>query len=498
MKKFVKVISLIMALLMVSAAFAACGKKDDDKNDPEDSKVATTDQGGQSGTTEVPDIEIIDWDDREYRILGKDSTTYAWAQHFEVWREDMPEDVMGKAVWRRNQTLLETYGIAVKGMLDSSCNNLAATSLEAGEDVYDLMLLSPEAFHPHSTKGYLIDLYKLEYINMAHDAWMPFPNDQLTMGGRLYYTTNKFLVQDKNRCWGIFYNRDMAKELNLGYFEDMVFEGTWTIDKVIELAKQATYEKDGENGLGKGDNWGVAASENYMFCQLAYGVGFRLTDKGADGYPVLVGPTDDMMARLDKVFSLVTDSNIYFCDQRLFGTVDWDDCADQMFQRGNVLINPTVLSELQTIGEKINFIMGVLPNPKFDERQESYHSIPNLGNGSLLGVPVTIPDREFAGYALEVISEQSVDTTYTAFIETTCKLQKVQDDDAARCLELIYDGIAYDIGFVSNIAGLGGMVWTTLASASVNNYSRVYGRIVDSANITIDRIREAYKALENT
>ena len=72
-------------------------------------------------------------------------------------------------------------------------------------------------------------------------------NESLTMGGKLFYTTNKFLVQDKNRSWSVFYNRDRAQELNLGYFEDYVFDGTWTIDKVTELAKLATYEKDGEN-----------------------------------------------------------------------------------------------------------------------------------------------------------------------------------------------------------------------------------------------------------
>jgi hypothetical protein len=288
----------------------------------------------------------------------------------------------------------------------------------------------------------------------------------------------------------------MAKELNLGYFEDYVFEGTWTIDRVVELSKLATFERDGQPGLGKGDNWGVAATESYMFIQLAFGVGFRLTDHGTDGYPILIGPTSDMMARLDKVFALTANSDIYYCDTDYNTTVDWGDCADQMFHRGEVLVSLTVLSELQTVGSKIEFEMGVLPNPKFDEKQEAYYSIPNLGNGSLLGVPVTVPDSEFAGYALEVISEQSVDTTYTAFIETTCKLQKVQDDDAARCLELIYDGIAYDVAFVSNIGGLGSMIWN-LGALKSNSYTRLYDRASGNAILTIDRIKADYQKLDN-
>jgi hypothetical protein len=143
MKKFVKVISLIMALLMVAAVFAACGKKDDDDKKPEESGIATTKQDASDDTTEVPDIEIRDWEGREYRILGKDSTTYAWAQHFEVYRDEMPEDVMGKAVWNRNTALKDNYGIKVVGILDEKCDNLAALTLESGEDLFDLLLLAP-------------------------------------------------------------------------------------------------------------------------------------------------------------------------------------------------------------------------------------------------------------------------------------------------------------------------------------------------------------------
>jgi hypothetical protein len=491
MKKTVRIIAFILALMMVLPLFVACNN--DPQKDNNEAQTTGTDTGGQEVVEGLPDMN---WDGREYRILATESTT-DWKHNFEVWREELPDDVVGRAVYNRNKAISDKYGITVTGYLVSGANNKAKTMLEAGDDNYDLLVLPPENHHPFAQEGYLLDMYNLDYVNTDAKGWQAYANKQLTMGGRLYYTTNKFLIQDKNRSWSVFYNRDMAKELNLGYFEDYVFDGTWTIDKVTELAKLATYEKDGENGLGKFDNWGAAASENYMFCQLAYGVGFRLTDHGADGYPVLVGPTDDMVARLDKVFNLVTDTTAYYCDERMLGSVDWADCADQMFHRGDVLICYTVLSELQTVGEKINFEMGVLPNPKFDERQEAYYSIPNLGNGSLLGVPVTVPDREFAGYALEAISELSVDTTYVAVIETTCKLQKVQDDDAARCLSLIYDGIAYDIGFVSNIGGLGKMLWTSIASANSNLYNRVYSRIEAAANIAIDKVREDYKAIAN-
>jgi len=501
-----KFIALILVVLTVASVFSACAfsmeeeKKDNDKTDNDKTGSDTVaDTGAETSsedtTTVVPDVDVLNWDGREYRILGRDHTMYDIFTSFEVWREDVPEDVVGKAVWDRNYDMLQNYGIDVKGYLKTDFNSAAKTMLDSGEDLYDLLILAPESFHPHAINGALVDLYGLDYINMAHDAWMDYPNRQLTMGGRLYYTTNKFLIQDKNRYWGLFYNRSMAKELNLGYFENMVFDGSWTMDKVIELAKAGTFELDGQQGLGKRDNWGVCAYEYYNFVQLAFGVGFRFTEHGPDGYPVLIGPTDDIISRLDKMYQLSTDSTALWSDERT-GDMNTEDSSVHMFYGGRALMLIGSLSELQQIGGLADFEYGVLPNPKYNEDQEIYHTIPNLMNGSLFGVPATISDKKFAGYALELISEKAVDTSYKAFIEVNCKLQKAQDEDAAKCLQIIYEGVVYDIAFVSDIGGLGSMLWRQVAGSTTNNYSRLFKRSERIVNAEIEKVRAAYAALK--
>lgn len=500
MKKNVKIVSLILALIMIAAVFSACGQKEnEEKEDPKDTVVDTKDgetTGDQTEeTTKVPDVGVIDWDGREYRILGKDHAQYDIFTSFEVWRQEIPEDVVGKAIWKRNQDMLENYGIDVVGYLKQDCNSLAATTLESGEDIYDLMILSPEAFNPFAMKGQLYDIYTLDFVNTDHDAWMPYPNEQLTMGGRLYYTTNKFLIQDKNRYWGMYYNRDMANELNLGHFEDFVFEGTWTVDKVIELAKKGTYELDGQQGLGKRDNWGVCCYEYYNFVQIGFGVGFRFTEKGPDGYPVLIGASEDIMSRLDEMFRLTADTSIVWNDER-YGDMSTTDSSVHMFYAERALMMIGSLSTLQEIGAMVDFKYGVLPNPKYNKNQDLYYTIPNLVNGSLFGVPSTAADSEFVGYALELISEKSIDTSYRAFIEVNSKLQKVYDEDSAKCLELIYDGVVYDIAFVSNIGNIGNIFWRNVAGSTTNNYQRVYQRNQSAVETSIDNIRKAYAELE--
>ena len=498
MKKFVKIISLMLALLMIATAFAACSeKKEDDKDtDPKDSVAQTTNGDSTSEqTTKVPDIEVVNWDGREYRILGRLNTTYAWANSFEVSRDEMPEDVVGKAVWNRNNDIRDNYGIEVKGIFSDSQNSDADTALASGEDLYDLLLTPPERYLPNAQKGYLYDIAKLKYINLNHEAWIDFINDQLMIGGRLYYTSNKFMLQDKNRSYMLFYNRDIAKELNLGHFEDLVFNNEWTLDKVIELGKKATYENDGVPGMTKDDQWGVGVAQHYSFSQFAMGAGFRFAEPGPDGYPKLIGATDEMMQILDKVYKLVTDKTVYWCDED-YGPVDWNDCADHMFYNEKMMIFGCVISLLDDLGVKSDFEFGVLPNPKYDSNQEHYHATPNLYNGSLLGVPSTVPDRDFVGYALELISEKSVDTTYKAFIETKCKLQEVEDEDAAKCLDIIFNGMVYDLGFVNNIGGLSTLLTETMGGAPSNNYSRLISRYSTTAEFMLQKIKDDYAKID--
>ena len=80
MKKIIKLVSLILALIMIVATFAACGKTgDDDSKKP----AGTTPLPSEDGD-KVPDLEVIDWDGKEYRILGKDHSQHDIFTSFEV------------------------------------------------------------------------------------------------------------------------------------------------------------------------------------------------------------------------------------------------------------------------------------------------------------------------------------------------------------------------------------------------------------------------------
>ena len=110
-------------------------------------------------------------------------------------------------------------------------------------------------------------------------------------------------------------------------------------------------------------------------------------------------------------------------------------------------------------------------------------------------MPSTVYNLDKAGFGLQAISEESVDTSYYAYIEQRCKLQDAYDEDMAKCLGIIFDGVVYDIAFVNDIGGLGTLVRSNLVTAGgMNIYASQFKRKEKMANNELTKIRETFVA----
>ena len=485
MKKFIKILSLMLAILMISSTLVACGDQSDKQN--KDKQNAASGEGGNGSA-----LPAVDWEGQEYRIIGRDYTENNF-KNFEIDRDEMPGDVVGIAVWNRNVILKQKYGLDVVGTLVDEPGQEAKVFLDAGDDLYDLVVARNTNFQTLATVGQLVNLNNLKYVDLDHECWNDYVNEQMTFGGKLYYTNNKFLLQDKHRTWMLWYNRTLANELNVGYLEQEVFDGTWTIDRLIEIAKTCVAETDGVDGLTGNDRWGLVYTDPYCLAQISYGCGFRLSNKDESGYPVLVGATDKMVGILDKIHELSTNTDICFVGG-LRPTSDDTSSGGKVFKEGRAVISGFCLSGLDNL-YMYDFEYGALPNPKWDVDQEQYICVPNVSNGSMFGIPATVTDRDKADFALQAISEESVDTTYKEYINTRCLLQDAYDEDMAKCLRIIFDTVVYDIALIDDFGGLGKFMRSELIQSSSNTFSRTYTKNERRAKTEIKKIAEAYAAL---
>ena len=499
MKILTKILSLMLALLMLFSCFVACNNNDTPDAKESDDVANTSD----SGTVDDGSLEDIDWNGESYIILGRDGGSASQFTNFEVGYDELPFDVVGQAVYKRNQNLRNKYNFKVVQNLVSETSTTAQIAYESGDDLYDLVIYRPSAVQAHAQSGYLLNIAELDHINLDHDSWYQDVNEELTIGDKLYYTTNDFLLQDKHRFWYCFYNRGLAQDLNLGYFEDMVDNNTWTLENVTKIVKQGYADVDSISGRSYGDRYGFAFGSYFALPVLAFSAGFKVTEKDSNNYPQLVGATDKSINILSSVFDLMYNTGTWCRPKE--GVTNDDGHEEVMFKRGQVVI-------LQAFTSFIDFFLlddtgisyGALPNPKLDSTQKNYNVFSNVDHGSFLAVPYTVSDEEFAGFALEAITEESTNTSYTAYIDTKCKYQDAYDEDCARMLDLCFSSCTYDIGTFCNFGGLysslymGGQGNGGLAAlGGANFYKRYFDTYKKAAQADIDEIIASYQGETN-
>jgi len=489
MKPVLRLLSLFLAIVMLSATFVGCNDEKPENDTEKDSAAPSID----AGASKLPDM---DWDGEVFNVIGRDADFRTQFTNFEIGYAELPADVVGQAVYQRNDMLHDKYGFYVNPILVSDVAATVQTSYTSGDDLYGLVICKSDQIQAHAQQGYLLDLKDLEYVNLEHESWYPEVNKELEIADKLYYTTNDFMLQDKHRYFYCFYDRGLAADLGLGRFEDMVDNNTWTLENVATLTKQGYAELDGISGATAGDRYGFGFQNYIAIPVLMFSAGFRLTEKDANGYPKLVGATDKMLNIIDEVFK-VTEHNGSWCreDYKVY-----DDTfePENMFIEGRLLLLNAFTSFIDyflSCESKVEYC--ALPNPKLDEKQKNYYVFPMPGHAGFLCVPYTVVDTEFVSFALEALTEESTDTSYTAYIDIKCKYQDAYDEECARMLDLCLTNPIYDIGTFCNFGELFTDLYSGgnggLAGLGKNFYQRYFDSAKTAAQKQIDELVTEYK-----
>ena len=97
-------------------------------------------------------------------------------------------------------------------------------------------------------------------------------------------------------------------------------------------------------------------------------------------------------------------------------------------------------------------------------------------------------------FFLQAITEESTETTYTAFIDTKCKVQDVYDELSAEMLDLTLQNVAYDIVAITD-SGMWGIIANNVPEFSTNIYKRLWDAKSGNAQNNIDTLVAMYKEL---
>jgi len=502
MKTTARIITLLLALMMVVTCFIGC-KGDENTDDP---SVTTTTAGGAGGeggeggdvTTEyvskLPQDKKFEGEPYQFNILGVDGGTHQQFTTIEIARDTLTGNVVGDAVYYRNEELKAKHNFEVKQTLSTSVVTVAQNLYLGGEHLYDVVDYYTVNLIKHAQEGYLLDLNTVPYIDFLHPAWDDVANAELTINGKTYLAHSDFNLQSKARTYFMMYNRELFhthEEYQGVYIEDMVDDNTWTVEKFYEIANnEFAADLDGGGKGGLLDQWALCADGHNVMACFAYGAGYRLS-RNNDGVIELVGVderTTDILnlctkATLDPMLTLTSSSGLPGITDRT---------GIDTFEEGRSLFLSDLPSSFD-IGLNLDFEYGILPYPKYDDQQENYYTRFNWNGGAICAIPYTAVDTETIGFCFEALVEASTDTSLDAYYEQKCKLHNSYDARCAEMLDILYANVVYDIGAILNIGGLDSALSGQMPGYYPNcPWSRFYNKSAEAAQTAIDEIMLSY------
>ena len=458
-----KMRSTLAVLLASLILFTACGKTPPNEEStttaPGTSDTVAV-QATETAATETtlpaetgpaaPEIEAIDGQQSEFRILGRLSGSDQYYLPFAEFKVDTQTgDVMNDAVWTRNLFLEEKYNIKIVADEDTPANIKKAvqTNVLANDATYDIYMPTTENAFGLALEGHFYEIDNIKYVDIEKPWWMGETLANMSILNDNYFLLGDIAFSNFIASSSITFNQVLATEYKIENMYQLVRDGKWTIEKMHEICLQITRDLDGDGDIDTGDLWGASIS-NFVWQPIYFGSGVNLIEKDADDKPYLVWDSERNMAVIDRMTAFLNDGDAVLVSQQHTGVDNRKN-----FMESRSLFRVEQLYGLQQIREA-EFEYGILPAPKYDEAQENYYSYVHPGQSQAICIPITNNRLDLTGAILEDAAYQSYQSIRPAYYDVTLQGKLARNEDTVEMLNIMLANLNPDLSVPMKGAGL--------------------------------------------
>ena len=490
MKVMLRMLALLMACLMLSGLAVACDQ-------------SSTPSGGTIGGSGLKD-ETLDINGRlkddlpaDLNYGGEQISILHWSdtENPEFEQAEITGDNVRDAIYDRNMQIEDRLNVDLvfHGIPGNALNRVdflkhVDNVYSAGGDDYDIIAAYTRQEATLAVQGYLVNLSAIKdsYIDLVKPWWPQQLVETVSFGnGDYYFVSGDMSTNVLYMMHMMYINKDMFSQLQIPIPYNSVREGKWTMDKLIEITSDIYRDVDGDNTTSKGDRYALGA----VCWELdSFYVASNMRYLDEDENELLVISPDYTSKKAVKLINKIgrwattDDVWIYVSDTEY----EVQRTHMDVFDRGDMLI---IMQHSQYAGKHLlnaNFEYGLLPIPKYDERQVNYYT--GMGNPwSLYGVFLNFDDRGDRAETLKMITavmecwaSEGYRLTTPEIFEVNMQLKYSAGQNESDMFEYIRSGVTFDLGklFSSDLNGMidhvanainGGSSW----SSSYKAYKKV-------------------------
>ena len=473
MKKY---LCLLLAGLMLLSVLVGCAETDTGEDDTVGTLEEETDVAAQA----LANLSV-DWGEEEFVILGRED--YA-PEELEV---ETRTEVLEDAVYQRNLAFEEYCKLDLNIVFvdTPSMSDTAKRDVQTGAGEYDLVQNHMANTANLASEGTLISFTSLDGIDLTA-PWWDEGTASFVIADKIYFMNGSINYSDENTTYVMLFNKQMAEDESIAPY-DMVYNNEWTLDNFQSLIKTVSYDLTGDGKYDENDVYGFVSTwetGNTFF----FGAGLRyiVCEEGQDPYLALdASGMTKATDLLDKIL------NIYYVNNSTYMSPPGkENLGMDCFKSGRGLFYGEVVQYIVHLGKEMETDFGVLPVPKYNEKQEDYITWTN-GICSTSSITKAAQNLERLGPTIEILAILSYQRVTPAFYDTVLQRKSVRDEESQGMLDIIFKTRTYDLSMYYNL-GL-----EPLFKACVNdnkpNFSSTYAKAARKAETTLGKLIKKFE-----
>ena len=372
--------------------------------------------------------------------------------------------MVSDAIMERNNLIEQTFNCKIDVQFtepNEAFVQKVTNDYIAGDIDYDVVAsgISSNGLSALAASGYLEDLNAIEnsYLRLDQPWWDQQAVNGLSIDNKLFFINGDLLLTDDERTCMLFFNRDLIEENQLEDPYALVEAGTWTVDKLYEMARAAAVDGgDGKMDVEGGeDTWGLngAAFDTY---KMVLGCNAPKISKNENDMPVITMLDEHNVAAFNKVFAMMSDKNNVAYLESYYRWDDWDNGEKfyNQFYEGRALFYANLIGSLNGQSMQNSSVrFGVLPLPKYDESQNNYACTIDPYHFTCIALPKTgAGNLEKVTFMLEAMAYYNSEKVVDLYYETTLKFKRLNADDskAEEMLDIIFSNRIIDLANIYN------------------------------------------------
>ena len=453
--------------------------------------------------TNIPTPGTIDISG-DFNILV--SGNYVWNDFESI---DYSDNVIDHAVYERNRLLSSNYGVEI---VTDDVTQLASTTTPGngpgfqkiyaefmtGTSMYDAAAIGTYDVVALANNGFLWNLKDVPGIDLSKEYWDQKAENDLSVLGKLYYTTGDIGVVNDKATHAILFNKDMVSDYALENPYELVRSNQWTLEKFTSLVKRVGEDLN-QNGLhDENDVYGLVTWNDSLTAILG-AAGEKIAGVNDNGEIELTLLNERVVSLYDKfcndlVFDFAHSYNYQYdsATGKATPSSEWNTNRDDMFLGNRALFLMNTLSAVERYrDEEMDF--GILPYPKLDDTQEYYGSEVSAYYSQFVCVPLVAENPERSGTVLELLAYYGNNHIVPAYYDTLLVGRYVRDVESADMLDIIRCSKVYDIGAFYKIGTINTQIGQMFVSR--NSIEDIVFAFESAAKSKVDHINSFFQKL---